>query len=102
MSYVIFILATFLFGYTLVVAIRYMLRYRVVRADDKQRAVLPLHIWMVATSYDILLLGAALQQLVHYRWWHSVVYIPALLIGIYAMWVLGRGQRPHEEEERHA
>lgn len=86
-------LSMFLFGYTLVVAVRFMLHYRVVRADGKKRAVLPLHIWVVAISYDMFVVGAAIQTSVFNRWWHAPLYITAALLGVYAMWVLSHSQR---------
>lgn len=90
--WILLTLSAFLFGFTLVVAIRFMLHYRVIRANGKERAVLPLHVWVVALSYDLFLLGAAVQSFVLVRWWHYVIDVPAILLGIWAMWVLNRAQ----------
>lgn len=91
MKWLLISMSGFLFGYTLVVATRYMLHWRVIRRQPQ--AALPLHIWIVAFSYNLLLLGVALQALVKVRWWHPFVYLPALGLGIGAMYVLGRAQR---------
>lgn len=91
MSSLLLSLSALMFGATLVIAIRHMRHWRVLRAEGV-RAALPLHVWVIAMSYDLLLLGVAFQSQTYVRWWHPWVYIPALILGMYAMVVIGRAQ----------
>jgi len=86
-------LSCLMVGSTSVVAVRYMRRWRVERRDGHASAVLPLHIWCIALSYDLLVLGLAIQSQVLVRWWHPVIYLPALGLGLFAMYVLGKNQQ---------
>lgn len=87
--------SAFLFGMTLVVSIKYWLRWKRLRP---QPALLPLHIWTVALSYDLLLLGVAFQALTRVRWWHPYIYLPAMLLGAVAMVVIVK----HQHDNRHS
>jgi hypothetical protein len=77
-------------GATTVVAVRHYLLWR--KAPDGAR-LLPLHVWLVALSYDLLVLATMLQSLVLLRWWHPWVFVPALLLGLGAMYVISQ-KRP--------
>lgn len=99
MKILLLLLTGVLIGLSAVVVYRYMRRWRDLRKEHGPR-LLPLHIWSVALSYDLLLVGVYLQVLVKLRWWHPIVYIPAVILGIYAMIVINAGQTRDEKSER--
>ena len=78
--------ASALVGATILVVVRYLIRWN----KNGRKGHLPLHIWLVAVSYDFLLLGVVIQTMVLVRWWHWLVYVPAILFGAPAMYVLSR------------
>lgn len=92
-EFVLYFAAAFLVGYTFVVVVRYALYWRVVRAQGKRVSTIPLHVWLVALSYDLLVFGMAYQIQRDLEPWHVFVYLPALLTGVVGMHVLGRRQQ---------
>ncbi len=93
MSFALVSVSALLFGFTLVVATRFMLRWREARFRyGREAALVPLHIWTIALSYDILLLGVTIQTAQAVRWWHPLVFGPALALGLYAMAAVNRAQ----------
>jgi len=65
------------------------------KGKDKSRS-LPLHVWTVALSYDLLVI--ALLTRTGPLDWRAFIYIPALLLGVFAMYVLVKHQRLVKEE----
>ena len=91
LTWVIGLLAGGLMGFTVVVALRYWARWHVAATEGQARSgLLPFHVWTIALSYDLLLLGVVIQMSVRVRWWHVVIDLPALILGIIAMVVVSR------------
>lgn len=89
LGWVIAAAAAFLVGYNTVVLCRFALRWRRARAEPSVRS-LPLHVFLIALSYNLLLLEIFLQTLVLIRWWHPIVFIPAILLGFAGVFLLDR------------
>jgi len=91
LTWVVGLMAAGLMGFTFIVAMRYWASYHIsVTRGRVRRGLLPLHVWTIALSYDLLLLAVVIQMAVRTRWWHVVLFLPALFLGIIAMAVISR------------
>ncbi len=61
------------------------------RKGKDMRRMLPLHVWTVALSYDLLVITVLSRT--GPLGWRAFIYVPALLIGVFAMYVLVKHQR---------
>jgi hypothetical protein len=84
----VYILGGFVLGSTLLVAAQYFARWR---SAPSGRRLLPLHVWTLAVSYDLLLLSQ-LSRFEPFDW-RTFLYVPALLLGDAAMIAMLRHQR---------
>lgn len=82
----VWILGGFVLGATFMVAMRHLRMWR----ESTHKRLLPLHVWTIALSYDLLL--AALLTRTEPADWRAFIYIPAILLGAVAMVVMLRYQ----------
>ena len=101
MDLLLYTLATFLVGFSLVAVIRFLLRWRVVRHSGRVTTI-PLHVWLVSLSYNLLVVGMVIDVYQRSQAWHPYVFLPALITGIYGMIVLVKAQKPPTKESRDA
>lgn len=78
-------LCGFLIGMTTVVAVRHIGQWR----RDKTR-LMPLHVWMIALSYDLLLISLLSRD--EPLNWRAVIYGPAIVLGVAGMVTMLRYQ----------
>lgn len=96
-------LSAFLIGTTFVICVQY---FRTWRKSNRHewRGLLPLHVFVVTASYDLLLLYATFD--IYGRTlaegpptWRLVILPPAYALGLVAMWTIGQFRR-HRRAER--
>lgn len=83
---VVWVVGGFVLGATFMVAMRHLRMWR----ESTHKRLLPLHVWTIALSYDLLL--AALLSRTGPADWRAFIYIPAILLGAVAMVVMLRYQ----------
>lgn len=90
----LFLGAAFLVGSTFVVVARWFVGWRIARSSGAVKASLPLHVWLVALSYDLFVLGMCIRVYEDGADWpKAALYLPAIGFGIYGMLVLARAQK---------
>ena len=70
---------------TTVVLVRY---FREWRRTPGRAGLLPLHVFLVAASYDLMVLGFTLGIATRPASWRAAIIIPALVLGLAAMFVM--------------
>jgi hypothetical protein len=97
LGWIMGLMAAVLMGFTVIVGLRYWWGWhRIVKAGLADRHLLPLHVWVVAISYNCFLLGVVIQMSVLVRWWHPLVYLPGIALGFFAMVVMNKVGRLRE------
>lgn len=86
--FLIFIPATLIILYALIVIVSYFQAYRVDRYKKARTGLLPTHVWLIGSSYILLLIYAMLTM--HERsndhlTYHVFLLVPAFIAGIGAM-----------------
>lgn len=87
-------LSSFLIGATAVISVRYFIAWRERRAD--WRGLLPMHVALVTTSYDLMLIYATIETMLRISddadvvWWRGALLIPAYITGYVSMWAISR------------
>ena len=87
-------LSSFLIGSTLVISARYFFAWRVRRND--WRGLLPLHVFVVALSYDLMMVYSTVETYLRIGdnadvpWWRAALLVPAYITGFIAMWSIAR------------
>lgn len=82
----VWIVGGFVLGATFMVAVRHLQAWR----HSPAKRLLPLHVWTIALSYDLLLV--ALLTRTGPADWRAGIYIPAILLGAAGMVVMLRYQ----------
>lgn len=84
-------------GFTVMVAVRYAIIWSRLTAVQKYtwKGLLPLHVWLVAMSYDLFLLSATVEVWTRMTLgagpsWRIVVLIPAYVLGVVSMLAIAR------------
>lgn len=88
-------MSSLLFGWTLVVSLAYLHAWRTHPRHD-WRGLLPLHVFTVSLSYDLLLLYATIEVYLRIEddadsaFWRGMILIPAYALGFIAMYAIGK------------
>lgn len=97
MRWIVLAMSGFLAGTTAVIATRYAVIWSRVPAEQKSqhRGLLPLHVWLVTLSYDLLLASATVEVWTRMTVaagpsWRVFVLLPAYVLGVLAMIVIYR------------
>ncbi len=75
---------------TTIVLVRYLLEWS---RTPGRAGLLPLHVFLVAASYDLMVLGFTLGIATRPASWRAAIIIPALALGLVAMFVMVTFQR---------
>lgn len=94
LEYALFLGAAFLVGATVIVVARWFAGWRIARTRGHTAATLPLHVWLVAASYDLFVLGMVIRVYEEgLDWPRLALYYPATVLGIIGIVVLARAQK---------
>jgi len=85
---VLYMLGGFIIGSSTLVAVQFFRRWR---KEPHGARLLPLHVWALAISYDLLVI--TLLSRFDVFTWRALLYGPALLLGVAAMVAMLRYQR---------
>lgn len=87
-------LSSFLVGSTFVISVRYFFAWR--KRDHDWRGLLPLHVFVVTVSYDLMLIYSTVETMLRINddadtvWWRAALLVPAYATGFVAMWSIAR------------